>query len=75
MSGFNISRVIKKRLRIKLSEPEAEQVHGEIEKELGIEPTDDNCPLILASLRKKSDDELMELLKKIRKKKVIAGVA
>lgn len=89
MSRYDIAITVEKKLEslkhkliqncieIKLSEPEAEQLHQEIERELGLPHSSENCPLILAEIKRKSDDDLIALIKKIRKKKLeqIAGVS
>ena len=69
-------KLIQQKIEIKLSEPEAEALHEEIEKELGLQHSSNNCPLILAEIKRKSDDDLIALLEKIRKKRaIIAGVS
>lgn len=72
MSGYNVSRVVERRIKIRLSDPETLELDKEIEKELGKEVP---CEQILSEIAKKSDEELMEIVQRIRKKKkVIAGV-
>ena len=61
MSGYNVSRVVERRIRIKLSDPETLELDKEIERELGKEVT---CEQILSEIAKKSDEELMELVQK-----------
>lgn len=79
MSGASVMLLVRKRLLIShkieivLDNLETQELDREIERELGKELT---CPQILDAINKKSDEELMELVKKIRKKKkVLAGVS
>jgi GTP-binding protein EngB required for normal cell division len=74
MSGINVSRVVERRIKIALSDPETLELDKEIERLIG----QDNipCEKILAEIDKISDEKLRELVEKIRKKKkIIAGVS
>lgn len=73
MSGYDMMMVVKRRLLIshKIEITLTDLETQEIEKELNAQ-----CPEVFDKIEKLSDDELYELVQKIRKKKkIIAGVA